>query len=85
VQELFSKAEEGAIAQRSFIKRELFFTTMVMVSVGNQLVIDPTYEEMLISNNLLTLTVYPSGKHHLEKSLALRTFSTGSSSIQPLE
>jgi len=59
---------------------------MIMISVSNQLVIDPTYEEMLISNNLLTFTIYPDGTHHLEKSLALRTFSTTSShNIVPLE
>jgi hypothetical protein len=41
---------------------------------------------MLISNNLLTFTLYPDGTHHLEKSLALRTFSTTSShNIVPLE
>jgi len=41
---------------------------------------------MLISNNLLTFTLYPDGTHHLEKSLALRTFSTTSSHyIIPLE
>ncbi len=59
---------------------------MLMISVSNQLVIDPCYEEMLISNNLLTFTLYPDGTHHLEKSLALRTFATTSShNIVPLE
>ena len=56
-----------------------------MVSVSNQLVIDPTYEEMLISNNLLSVTFFPNGTHSLEKSLALRTYATGSSTISSLE
>jgi hypothetical protein len=40
---------------------------------------------MLISNNMLAVTFYPNGAHHIEKSLALRTFSTGSSNIATLE
>ena len=83
---MFAENQKGTIVERSIDKRNLFFSTMVMVSVTNQLVLDPTYEEMLISNNLLTVTIYPDGSHHLEKSLAMRTFATTSShNIVPLE
>lgn len=64
----------------------LFFTTMIFQSATGKLVIDPTFEEMLISNNLLTITCLSNGKQFVEKTLGLRTFASGSSpSIQPLE
>lgn len=59
---------------------------MVFLSArGQQLVIDPSYEEMHISNNLVTITCLNSGKQIVEKTLGLRTYPTGSGSIQPLE
>jgi exosome complex RNA-binding protein Rrp42 (RNase PH superfamily) len=58
---------------------------MFMVSVTGQLVADPTYEEMHISNNLLTITTLPDGKQFLDKSLAVRTYAGTTSTVQPLE
>ena len=58
---------------------------MYMVSVTGQLVADPTYEEMHISNNLLTITTMPDGRQEVEKTLAMRTYAGGSSQVQPLE
>ena len=34
---------------------------------------------------MIAVTLYPNGMHHIEKSLALRTFATGSSNINALE
>ncbi len=71
---MFAENQKGTIVERSIAKRNLFFSTMVMVSVTNQLVLDPTVK------------IYPDGSHHLEKSLAMRTFATTSShNIVPLE
>ena len=58
---------------------------MCMVSVTGQLVIDPTFEEMHISNNLLTITTLPDGKQMIDKTLAVRTYAGGTSAVQPLE
>lgn len=56
-----------------------------MVSAGGAIVVDPTYEEMLISNNLLTITCLPNGSHHLDKSLSLRTYASQNHNMQPIE
>ena len=37
------------------------------------------------SNNLLTITTLPDGRQLVEKTLAVRTYAGGSSSVQPLE
>lgn len=47
--------------------------------------IDPTFEEMYISNNLLTVTFLPCGRQqYLEKSLCFRT-AQSASQLQPVE
>lgn len=58
---------------------------MYMVNVAGKLVADPTYEEMHISNNLVTITTMPDGKQIVDKTLAVRTYAGGNSSVQPLE
>lgn len=73
------------IPRRDLLKVPHWLTSMYMVSVTGQLVADPTYEEMHISNNLLTITTLPDGKQLVEKTLAVRTYAGGSSQVQPLE
>ena len=62
-----------------------FFTTMIAQSICGKLILDPSYDELHISNNLLTVTCLSTGKQLLDKSLAFRTPSGGTSSVEPLE
>lgn len=73
------------IPRKDLLKVPHWLTSMYMVSVTGQLVADPTYEEMHISNNLLTITTLPDGRQLVEKTLAVRTYAGGSSQVQPLE
>ena len=62
---------------RPLLKESHFFTTMAM-SVKGKLVLDPTFEEMFISNNLLAVTFFASGAQQIEKSLCFRTAQAAS-------
>ena len=53
---------EGLTHYKSLLKQPLFFVTMIFQSAYGQIVVDPTYEEMHISNNLMTITALGNGK-----------------------
>lgn len=66
------------------LKKPLFFTVMLLQAIEGQLIVDPTHEEMHISNNILVVTCYSDGTQAIEKTLGYRTY-TGASNVQPLE
>ena len=47
----------------------------VLFAFEDKIVIDPSQEEMYIANNLISITLYESGKQLIDKSLSVRTFT----------
>jgi len=82
VDALNKKASLHQGAPKSLMREAKFFTTMVLQSMKGQFFVDPTFQEMFISNNHLVITLFPSGKQLVEKSLCFRTQA---SQVQPLE
>ena len=81
----FTRDPNITLARKDILQVPFWQTSMYMVSVSGQLVADPTYEEMHISNNLLTITSMPDGKQIVDKTLAVRTYAGGTTNVQPLE
>jgi len=47
----------------------------ILFAFEQNLVVDPSLEEMFVSNNLLSVTVFENGKQLIDKSLSLRTLT----------
>jgi exosome complex RNA-binding protein Rrp42 (RNase PH superfamily) len=77
----YGRDPTATLPRKDLLKVPVWLTSMYMISVTGQLVADPTYEEMHISNNLLTITSMPDGKQLVDKTLSVRTYAGGTSTV----